>query len=95
MTHQIHLASHKALWVKYKARLLHIDLRYPPEHPTTSPMADFFTTTSVVDKAVALAITQHGEQDAKAVVSGVAAGHMNETKESGKGSNFSMCEIIM
>ncbi|KAG8710329.1 hypothetical protein FRC08_017295 [Ceratobasidium sp. 394] len=56
-------------------------------------MADFFTTTSVVDKAAAPATTQCEEQNAK--VAPEVVGHMNETTQNGKGSNFSMCEIIM
>ncbi|KAG8720249.1 hypothetical protein FRC08_000755 [Ceratobasidium sp. 394] len=56
-------------------------------------MADFFTTTSVVDKAAAASTTQHEAQNVQ--VAPEVVGHMNETKESGKGSNFSMCEIIM
>ncbi|KAG9103633.1 hypothetical protein FRC06_009291 [Ceratobasidium sp. 370] len=56
-------------------------------------MADFFTTTSVVDKAAVPSTTQREEQNVQ--VASEVIGHMNETKESGKGSNFSMCEIIM
>ncbi|KAG8735568.1 hypothetical protein FRC12_018014 [Ceratobasidium sp. 428] len=56
-------------------------------------MADFFATTSVVDKAATSATTQHEEQNAQ--VAPKVVEHMSETKESGKGSNFSMCEIIM
>ncbi|KAG8710331.1 hypothetical protein FRC08_017297 [Ceratobasidium sp. 394] len=55
-------------------------------------MADFFTTTSISDKAVSTATTQH---DGNAQIAPEKVGHMSETKESGKGSNFSMCEIIM
>ncbi|KAG8763753.1 hypothetical protein FRC12_008419 [Ceratobasidium sp. 428] len=56
-------------------------------------MADFFVITSVVDKAAAAANMKPVEQNAQMVSETV--GQMNETKESGKGSNFSMCEIIM
>ncbi|KAG8768375.1 hypothetical protein FRC12_005604 [Ceratobasidium sp. 428] len=56
-------------------------------------MADFFVITSVVDKAATPADMRHVEQSVQIVSETV--GQMNETKESGKGSNFSMCEIIM
>ncbi|KAG9124205.1 hypothetical protein FRC07_012414, partial [Ceratobasidium sp. 392] len=58
-------------------------------------MADFFTTTSVVDKfaVTAAATTQNDEQNTKVVPE--VAGYMGETTQGEKGSNFSMCEIIM
>ncbi|KAG9103635.1 hypothetical protein FRC06_009293 [Ceratobasidium sp. 370] len=57
-------------------------------------MADFFTVPSAVDKAAAATATPHQEQNVKVVASEVAE-HMSETTQNGKGSNFSMCEIIM
>ncbi|KAG8694562.1 hypothetical protein FRC09_009771 [Ceratobasidium sp. 395] len=56
-------------------------------------MADFFTTTSVVDKAAAATTTQHDRETVQ-VASEVTA-QMSESTQNGKGSNFSMCEIIM
>ncbi|QRV92497.1 hypothetical protein RhiJN_20515 [Ceratobasidium sp. AG-Ba] len=56
-------------------------------------MADFFTTASVVDKAAVAATLQQNEQNLPAAPE--VSKNMNETKEGAKGSNFSMCEIIM
>ncbi|KAG8758906.1 hypothetical protein FRC12_009893 [Ceratobasidium sp. 428] len=57
-------------------------------------MADFFTTTAIVDRVMTTeATTQRGELNAS--VPAEVTENANGTTQNAKGSNFSMCEIIM
>ncbi|KAG8694560.1 hypothetical protein FRC09_009769 [Ceratobasidium sp. 395] len=57
-------------------------------------MADFFTTTAIVNKVMTTeATTQRGELNAS--VAAEVTENANGTTQNPKGSNFSMCEIIM
>ncbi|KAG8687589.1 hypothetical protein FRC12_009944 [Ceratobasidium sp. 428] len=57
-------------------------------------MADFFATTAIVDKLMTTeATTQRGELNAS--IAAEVTENANGTTQNPKGSNFSMCEIIM